>query len=230
MRHISLTVFLCLILVHCAKGDTIALWNFNDAVSGSTGGTEEFLVDRGIGTMTSDFTLTNIGNATGSTLNGEMDDPAGRALLLNGYANNGSSLTWLVETTGFSSVDIGFATRGTSTGFNDNQFQYSIDNGISWIDFGSPYSPDTDFEIIGFDLSGIPELGNNSGAGFRIVFDGATSYSGNNRIDNLIVSGVSVGNPPATNVPEPSAAVMLGLGVCGVFLIRRKPSSSRASS
>ena len=222
MRHISLTVFLCLVLAHCANADTIALWNFNDAVSGTTGGTQEFLVDRGIGTMTSDFISTNIGNSTGSTLNSEMDDPAGRALHLNGYANNGSSLTWTADTTGFSSIGLSFATRRTSTGFNNNQFQYSIDNGISWMDFGSPYLPDTEFGLQNFDLSGVPELENNPGVGFRIVFDGATTYSGNNRIDNLVVSGIQAGPPTTTPVPEPSTALMLGLGMCGALLIRRK--------
>ena len=69
MRHISLTVFLCLVFASCVYGDTISLWNFNDAVSGTTGGAQEFLVDSGIGTMTSDFVPANIQNASGTTVN-----------------------------------------------------------------------------------------------------------------------------------------------------------------
>jgi len=222
MRYISLAVFLSLVLAHCANGDTIALWNFNDAIQETTGGMQEFLVDRGNGFMNCDFLTNNIGNAAGSTLNGEMDDPAGLALHLSGNSNNRNSLTWMVDTTGFSSIDISFATRRTSTGFNNNQFQYSIDDGISWMDFGSPYRPDTVFGRQVFDLSGIQELENNSGAGFRIVFDGATSYSGNNRIDNLAVSGVPSGPPPATTVPEPSTVIMLGLGMSGTMLIQKR--------
>ena len=222
MRFIGLNAFLWFALSACVYGETISLWNFNDATPGITGGEQEFLVDYGSGIMTSDFALSNIGNLIGSTVNNPNDDPAGRALRLNGYANNGNSLTWMTSTAGFDSIEISFAVQGTGTGFNNNQFQYTADSGNSWISFGDPFMPDTDFTAQIFDLSGILELINNSNAGFRIVFDGATSASGNNRIDNLMVSGNPMDLSDSTQVPESSTIILVSIGAVCACLSRLK--------
>ncbi|MFB3897464.1 MAG: alkaline phosphatase, partial [bacterium] len=97
----------------------------------------------------------------------------------------------MVSTTGFDTIGVSFASMRTSTGFSSNQFYYSIDSGLSWTDFRS-YSPGTSFGLQSFDLSGIDGIANNPNAGFRIVFAGATGSTGNNRIDNLLVSGLPV--------------------------------------
>src|SRR6266536_3535378 len=47
----------------------------------------------------------------------------------------------------FSAIVISFATQGTSTGFNSNQFQYSLD-GIAFVDFVSPYTPAAAFGTV----------------------------------------------------------------------------------
>ncbi|MBN2321697.1 MAG: PEP-CTERM sorting domain-containing protein [Acidobacteria bacterium] len=226
MRYVSLTViFLCLVSI--ANAEVISLWNFNDATAGTSGGEQEFLVDYGTGTMASNFEEANIQNSGGSTVNGFPGDPAGLALLLKDRDNNGHNLTWMVDTTGFSAISISFATRRTGTGFNSNQFFYSIDSGLSWFGYGSPYEPATDFGLQSFDLGKIDALNNNPWAGFRIVFDGATSYSGNNRIDNLVVSGTPISYTDPTTVPEPATAVLVGFGLLGVLVIRRKQRSCK---
>ena len=222
MRNIGLSVFMCLALSVCVYGETISVWSFNDAISGTTGGSLEFLIDRGNGLMNSSFASTSIGNIAGSALNSQDGDPAGQALRLSGNANNGQNLTWMVNTTGFESIDVSFATQRTSTGFNNNQFQYSFDSGASWLSFGDVFIPGTSFSVRSYDLSGIPMLNNNPDAGFRIVFGGASSSSGNNRIDNLVVAGNSIVPTVSTPVPEPSTITLMVIGIASIFLSRLK--------
>jgi len=192
-----------------ALADDLAIWNFNDS---------DLNVDHGSGTLTSSFNLVNIVFAAGTTNNARQGDVAGQALSLQGgtgLANNGHQITFNVSTVGFSNIVVSFATQGTSTGFNSNQFQYSFD-GINFIDFGPPYVPLTAFGSVPlvFSLASIAGLNNNPDATFRIVFNGATTSTGNNRIDNIVVEGTS---QPSQTVPEPTTAVLLLSGLGGLY-------------
>ena len=109
-------------------------------------------------------------------------------------ANNGRTLDLNVSTAGLNNIVISFATIRTSTGFNSNQLQYSLD-GVAFVDFGAPYTPPLTFGLVTFDLSSISGLNDNPDAAFRIVFNGATSATGNNRIDNLVVEGQNIATP-----------------------------------
>jgi hypothetical protein len=205
-------VLLFLTAVQTANADELAIWNFNDS---------DLNVDHGSGTFTSNLNVANILFAAGTTTNARQGDPAGQALSLQGgtgNANNGRNITFNVSTAGFSNIIVSLTTQGTSTGFNSNQFQYSLD-GISFVDFGSPYTPATTFGALPlvFSLASIAGLNNNPNAAFRIVFNGATSSTGNNRIDNIVVEGTSSANP---TIPEPSTALLLISGLGGFFRLK----------
>jgi PEP-CTERM motif-containing protein len=207
---------LILLCASPARADEVAIWNFNDS---------DLVVDHGSGTMTTNFNLANlVFTLGGSTNNARLGDVAGQSLTLQGgtgNANNGRSLTISVGTLGFTNIVVSFATQGTSTGFNSNQFQYSLD-GVTFVDFGSPYAPPATFGLLSFDLSSIVGVNDNPNATFRIVFNGATSASGNNRIDNIVFEGTPIHDE--TPVPEPASILLLGFGltVTGGFVRRRR--------
>ncbi len=122
MRYAGLSVIFCLAFLASGYSESIAVWNFNDAVSGTTGGATEFLVDRGSGSMTSNFATASVGNTGGTTLGGLDGDAAGYSLRLSGMSNNGKNLTWMLSTTGLDSICVSFAAMRTSTGFSENAF------------------------------------------------------------------------------------------------------------
>jgi len=204
-------VLISLAASQAALADELAVWNFNDS---------DLNVDHGSGTLTSTVNAVNILFPAGTTNNARQGDAAGQALSLQGgtgNANNGRNLTFNVSTLGFSNIVVSFATQGTSTGFNSNQFQYSLD-GITFVDFAAPYAPATAFGALPlvFTLSSIVGLNNNPNAAFRIVFNGATSSTGNNRIDNIVVEGTNA------TIPEPTTALLLISGLSGLYKLRRR--------
>jgi hypothetical protein len=214
-------VLICLAASQAARADELAVWNFNDS---------NLNVDHGSGTLTTTINAANVSFAAGTTNNARQGDIAGQALSLQGgtgNANNGRNITFNVSTVGFSNIIVSFATQGTSTGFNSNQFQYSLD-GVSFINFGSPFAPATAFGSVPivFSLAAIEGLNNNPNAAFRIVFNGATSSTGNNRIDNIVVEGTTI---DTAEVPEPTSVMLLLSGLGGLYKLKRRKRTATKS-
>src|SRR5688572_8095632 len=125
--HFPFLLLLLIFPIQRARADEIAIWNFNDS---------DLSVDHGVGNLSTNFNLANVLFAAGTATNSRQGDLAGQALSLQGgtgTANNGRSITISVSTLGFSGISVSFATQGSGTGFNSNQFQYSLD-GVTFVD------------------------------------------------------------------------------------------------
>jgi hypothetical protein len=220
-RRVSFNLVWLLLLLAAtapaALADEIAVWNFNDS---------DLIVDHGNGTLATNLNAANVLFATGTTNNARFGDVAGQALSLQGgssTANNGRNITFNAGTVGFTNIVVSFATQGTSTGFNSNQFQYSLD-GNTFVNFGAPFTPATSFGSVplSFSLAGIVGLDDNPNAAFRIVFNGATSSTGTNRLDNFAVEGTPGG------IPEPASAVLLLSGLSGLYGVRKRRRAAKS--
>ncbi len=208
-----------------SSADTVANWGFND--QGLPGGGFGFQVsdfpysaDVGSGEMTlGNF---NSDNAAGvytyvqsfsGTTTLAIDGVSGGSFAFQGatgqgVTNNGAQAIFAFDGTSWTGLEIDFARRGTSTGFD------SLTIGL----YDSGMLIDTVAVILGaqssswnsnnYDLS---SLNGVTDASVVFTFDGATSDTGNNRLDNVTISGI---------VPAPGALALLGMG--GLVGVRRR--------
>lgn len=155
----------------------------------------------------------------GSTLNSFAGGEAvtGTALALANSSANGKSLFFSFSTFGYEDLILSFATRGTASGFNTHAWAWSTD-GISYTSIvGNTAVTATTFEVKTLDLTTITGLDNASTAYLRLTLSGATSASGNNRLDNIQLNATPIA------VPEPSAmAIVGGFGMLALFMAARR--------
>jgi hypothetical protein len=199
----------------------ISYWNFNSYDGSAT----VLPANLGLGTLTiTGFPDANLQNLPGTTVNVLGADAAGASLTVVSNVNNGDFLTLGFSMTGLEDLVLTYATRRTTTGFNSDQWSYSID-GLTFTPFGLPVNPTTTttFDLITRDFSSISTLDNEATVYLRYTFLGATNSSGNNRIDNvqLNASAASV-----AVVPEPSTIALMSLGLVGLTCVRRRRSAA----
>jgi hypothetical protein len=231
----------------------IAEWNFNDLTAGSgnatTGtppsnqGQTSYAPSNGAGSLDLEGWTVNtpvagnpgtpgITNFGGTTTNAYGGAGAGQALALQGGAtgvtgvqNNGAMLILGFDLSGFVAPILTFASQGTGTGFVNNQVSYSTD-GVAYTSF-STYSPVANFAdpngLHTFDFSAIEALEFASSVFLKIAFLGASSVTGNNRIDNIQLNATA-----ASPVPLPGSGLVFSIGLIAVGMARRRIKAALA--
>jgi predicted extracellular nuclease len=143
------------------------------------------------------FSGTTLGALSGFSAGGDLGIQGGASDGQGGFNNNGMHIRITVDTSDLQDIQISWAQRGTSSGFTSRQLAWSDDGGFSFNDFGSDTGAlGSSWVSRSYDLSAIDELNDNANVVFHITLDGATGATGNNRFDNIRVSGSPLGGIP----------------------------------
>ena len=201
---------LALVLLLCTFGlwaqTPIAYWsqNFNELPDGSFGFNPDSFPqqpDVGAGTIfLTDFNEDTAANGSyitiqsfaGSTINALPGYAAGGSLSVQGgpaTSNNGAAIVIQINSAGYQDLQLSWAQRGTATGFNERRISWSIE-GENFTDFAVDSGAlGSSFQLRSYDFSPVAELNNQTSVYFRIELNGASNATGNNRFDNLLVTG-----------------------------------------
>lgn len=141
-------------------------------------------------------------------------------------AANGKSAVFAFSMADKADLSISLSAQRTTTGFTTQLWEYSADGGSTWGNIGSFIGGTTAGTIqSSFANTGVLSFAAFSGldgvsdARLRVTFTGASSATGNNRLDNIQLNAVAV--------PEPSSGALLVLGGMALVAVRslRKKNS-----
>ncbi len=250
------TTLLCLVaslLVHSiAVADTVAYWNFNSlsiaAASnpGSGGVPTSITANQGAGTISLTGYGGTVDDFAGSTVNAISPDTSGASLsLIAGgatFPGNGTYIELQLNLADYADPVVTYATQKTGTGYNSGAWSYSVGGG-AFTNITPAIAPPAAYALATVDLSAINAVDGQANVRLRCTFTGASSASGNNRIDNLQVNAtltrdsaaplVSSFAPAdnATGVPITSTPSIIfnepvQKGAAGNILIKRSSDNS----
>ena len=197
---LATVAFLCSVPLHAQV--TVHYWNFNVGQPGTgENWASPIAANIGSGSLTHNFD--SVLSFAGTTVNAEVGDPSGGSLCPIGLSNNGNEFVLSIPTTGYVSPVLSYATRGTSTGFQNQEILYSLD-GSTFTSFTNITGITTTFELKTVDFSGVTGANENPNFKIKFIVTGATGTSGNNRFDNVklrgFLPGVNNGDGSATLV------------------------------
>jgi hypothetical protein len=207
VKTIALFVSIFLISTNIKSQELIYYWNFNEDIPGTNTNWDQ-PIDATIGNAEISFTFTEAYSFGGTTINGVEGEENGGSLAPRGgtdNVNNGAYFTMTAPTSGFQDIILTYPTRRTSTGFTTQEIQYTVD-GINWqtketIDISGFDNNWLAGQLITVNFSGVADVDDNPDFAIRIVLTGVTSSAGNNRFDNIRISGSQPGAvPPPTNL------------------------------
>lgn len=211
MKHTTLA---CIVLLTTATGlfaDTVAYWNFNSlspftsAVTPGTGGMPtSFTPDIGAGTLSLTGYGGTVAGFAGDGTNAQGGAAAGASLSLVAggssapFPGNGTYVELQLNLADYSNPIVTFATRGTSTGYSTGSWSYSVGGGaFTPVPGVNTARTATTYALATVDLTAFDSVDGQSNVRLRYTVSGAGSSSGNNRVDNLLVSAARTSDSAA---------------------------------
>jgi hypothetical protein len=107
----------------------------------------------------------------------------------SGRANNGRYLSFTLDSRGFQRLVLSLEFRARTNGFTTFDVETSTDGTNYVTRFTYTAATPNSYEGVTVDLRGRSELDNVANAQVRLVFDGATTSTGQSRIDNVVFGG-----------------------------------------
>ena len=158
---------------------------------------------------TGSMSTVTTGMAALAVVGGAASVPAGT------YGANGKAMVFKFSMSGLSNLSVSYAVQRTASGFTTQQWDYSTD-GTTWSSaatitgIGASFAGGT--TNVASTLGVASGLNNAANAYMRVTFTGATSTTGNNRVDNFQFN--------ADAIPAPGAVALIGLA--GLVASRRR--------
>lgn len=206
---------------------TLGVLNSTAANAGVYAGTASLSLSSNLNFNTTATTIANgdVGTFSGTTLSAIPADAAttpGGALAVRGSVsgatapgsadNNGEYVQFSLSTLGYSGISIVFDGRGTSSGFGSvaapNRVLVSTD-GVNFSQLATYTSTQTSFQTYSFTAGSFAD--NKATFIVRLQLFGATTGTGNNRIDNFQVVAA---------IPTPGSLAIVGMA--GLIAARRR--------
>lgn len=206
-----------------ATGGTAAVAAPSPLVYTANFGTATLYLDgsNGSSTFTSATTNPQVTAFAGTNINTSgtsFDTTNGVTLTLANQTSNGFRAVFAISMAGFQDLVISYATQATASGFDLQTWSYST-NGTTFTDFDT-FDPKlggttaTTFAGVGaVTLDTLTAVNDVSTVYIGLTITGATSATGNNRLDNIQFN--------ATAIPEPATALLGAVGLLGILRRRR---------
>ncbi|UAY51130.1 beta strand repeat-containing protein [Ferruginibacter albus] len=210
-----------------ATGTVLHYWNFNNdnttaemLIPNYTIGGGAIYIDSPAVSRTT--VLFDSQSSTAGGINAQNNDVDGKSLRVR---NPSSYIVITAPTTGYKNIKIAYAIEASSG-------SAALTNTVSYTTDGTNYSSanldnatytitalDPDYQLVTFDFSGITAANNNSKFKIKITFsNGNTGASGNDRFDNLTVTGDDLNSStPSGNAPVISSGATASATVGSPF-------------
>jgi hypothetical protein len=129
----------------------------------------------------------------GSSLNLLFNNSEGRGLRVRNPTLN-RHLLFHLPTVGYENLNFQYVVKKTINGVDKQLIQFQIHPDSSWVFINDTINVTDNFQLINLDLSLITQASNNPFFKIRILFEGDNigNLSGNNRFDNISLSGSSI--------------------------------------
>jgi hypothetical protein len=191
----------------------IHYWHFNDA-SGElaevyadyyNGDEPSYIVYQKIDENGDDIGIMD--DVAGSDVNARNGYEAGRGIRPRNPSFNGELLITL-NSEGFQNLTLSYAVQRSGSGMLKQVLFYTID-GVNFEQFGDTVYVETDFELASFDFSAVEEVNDNPNFAVKLRFyEQNVASNGNNRLDNVVLEGNSLGGAVESVVLNESHLVL----------------------